>query len=137
MGGAWGREEVQTGFWWGKPDGKGLLGIPRRRWEDNIKMDLQEVGWESMDWIGLDEDRCRWRALGGYVTSVSVKCGELVDFALRSGLLKAVRVTVVPQFHLLCKYFISYPEFPRQLSAVCNFIKFYSPLCLDFMYPMF
>jgi hypothetical protein len=41
----------------GKPDGKGLLGIPRRRWEDNVKMDLQEVGWECMDWIVLAEDR--------------------------------------------------------------------------------
>ena len=39
----WERGEVDTGFWWGKPEGKGSLGKPRRRWEDNIKMDLQEV----------------------------------------------------------------------------------------------
>jgi hypothetical protein len=38
-------------------------GRHRRRWEDNIKMDLKEVGWESMDWIDLAEDRDRWRAL--------------------------------------------------------------------------
>jgi len=39
-----GRGEACTGFWWGKPEGKRSLGRPRRRWEDNIKMDLQEVG---------------------------------------------------------------------------------------------
>jgi hypothetical protein len=38
----------------GKPEGKRLLGTPRRRWEDNIKMDLQEVGYGLMDWIELD-----------------------------------------------------------------------------------
>ena len=47
----------------GKPDGKRPLGRHRRRWEDNIKMDLQEVGCEGMDWIELAEDRDRWRAL--------------------------------------------------------------------------
>jgi hypothetical protein len=41
----------------GNPDGKGLPGRPRRRWEDNIKMDLQEVGWEGMVWIDLAEGR--------------------------------------------------------------------------------
>jgi len=43
----------------GKPEGKRPLGIPRRRWEDNIKMDLQEVGCGSMDWIELASDRDR------------------------------------------------------------------------------
>jgi len=47
----------------GKPDGKRPLGIPRRRWEDNIKMDLQKVGCGGMDWIELTQDRDRWRAL--------------------------------------------------------------------------
>ena len=46
----------------GKPEGKRPLGIPRRRWEDNIKMDLQEVGGGG-DWIELAQDRDRWRAL--------------------------------------------------------------------------
>ena len=46
----------------GKPEGKRPLGRPRRRWEDNIKMDLQEVGW-GIDWIRLAQDRDRWRAL--------------------------------------------------------------------------
>ena len=47
----------------GKPEGKRSLGKPRRRWEDNIKMDLQEVGCGGMDGIELAQDRDRWRAL--------------------------------------------------------------------------
>jgi hypothetical protein len=46
----------------GKPEGKRPLGRPRRRWVDNIKMDLTEVGWDGMDWIDLAQDRDRWRA---------------------------------------------------------------------------
>ena len=46
-----------------KPDGKRPLGRPRCRWEDNMKMDLQEVGCGSMNWIKLAQDRDRWRAL--------------------------------------------------------------------------
>jgi len=47
----------------GKPEGKRLLGRSRSRWEDNIKMDLQEVGCGNMDWSELAQDRDRWRAL--------------------------------------------------------------------------
>ena len=47
----------------GKPEGKRPFRRPGRRWEDNIKMDLQEVGCGGMDWIELAEDRDRWRAL--------------------------------------------------------------------------
>jgi hypothetical protein len=47
----------------GKPERKRPLGRPRRRWEDNIKMDLQEVRCEGMDWIDVAQDRDRWRAL--------------------------------------------------------------------------
>ena len=46
----------------GKPEGKRPLGKPRRRWEDNIKMDLGEVGCHPGEWIDLDEDRNQWRA---------------------------------------------------------------------------
>ena len=47
----------------GKPEGKRPLGRPRRRWEDNIEMDLQEVGGGCVDWMELTQDRDRWRAL--------------------------------------------------------------------------
>jgi hypothetical protein len=45
----------------GKPDGKRPLGRPRRRWVDNIKMDLREIGWSCIDWIHLAQDRDQWR----------------------------------------------------------------------------
>jgi hypothetical protein len=47
----------------GKPEGKRPLGRQRRRWVDNIRMDLGEVGWGDVDWIGLAKGRNRWRAL--------------------------------------------------------------------------
>jgi hypothetical protein len=47
----------------GKPEGKKALGRPRRRWDDNIKMDLREIEWGGMDWIDLAQDRYQWRAL--------------------------------------------------------------------------
>ena len=55
-----------------KPEGKGPFGIHRRRWEDNIKMDLQEVGCGSMDWIELAQDRDRWRELVNAVMNLRV-----------------------------------------------------------------
>ena len=51
----------------GKPEGQSPVGRPRRRWVDNIRMDLQEVGCGYMDWIGLAQDRDRWRTLVGAV----------------------------------------------------------------------
>jgi hypothetical protein len=47
----------------GKPEGKRPLGRPRRRWIDNIKKDLLEIGLNVVDWIGLAQDRYKWRAL--------------------------------------------------------------------------
>jgi hypothetical protein len=47
----------------GKPEGKRPLGRPRRRWEDNIRMDLRAIGCGSMDWIDLAQDRDQWRGL--------------------------------------------------------------------------
>jgi hypothetical protein len=56
----------------GKPMGKRPLGRPRRRWEDNIKMDLQEVGGVRVDWMELAQDRDKWRALVGRVRNFRV-----------------------------------------------------------------
>jgi len=56
----------------GKPEGKRPLGRPRRGWEDNIKMDLQEVGGSCVDWMELAQDRDRWRALVGTVMNPRV-----------------------------------------------------------------
>ena len=54
----------------GKPEGKRPLGRPRGRWEDNIQMDLQEMGCRSVDWIELAQDRDRWWALVNAVMSL-------------------------------------------------------------------
>jgi len=56
----------------GKPEGKKPLGRPRRRWVDNIRMDLQEVGCGYVDWIGLPQDRDRWRTLMSAVMNLRV-----------------------------------------------------------------
>jgi hypothetical protein len=56
----------------GKPEGRRPLGRPRRRWLDNIRMDLVEVGWGDVDWIGLAQDRDRWRALVNLVLNLRV-----------------------------------------------------------------
>ena len=56
----------------GKPEGKRPLGRPRRRWEDNIKIYLQEVGCEGVNWIELAQDRDSWRALVNAVMNLRV-----------------------------------------------------------------
>jgi hypothetical protein len=55
-----------------KPEGKRPLGRCRLRWEDNIKMDLQEVGCGGMDWIGLAQNRDRWQEIGNAVMNFRV-----------------------------------------------------------------
>jgi hypothetical protein len=57
----------------GKPQGKRLVGRPRRRWVDIIRMDLQEVGCGHVDWIGLAHDRDRWRTLVSAVMNLRVQ----------------------------------------------------------------
>jgi hypothetical protein len=56
----------------GKLEGRRPLGRPWRRWENNIKMDLREAGWGSIDWISLAQDRDRWRALVNTVMNFRV-----------------------------------------------------------------
>ena len=75
----WAGHVAQMGEeWWvysifvGKPEGRRPLGRPRRRWVDNIRMDLQEVGCGYMDWIGLAQDRDRWRKLLSAVINLRV-----------------------------------------------------------------
>jgi hypothetical protein len=56
----------------GKPEGKRPLGRPRRRWKDGITMDLREIGWGSIHWIQLAQDRDRWRAVVDTVMNLRV-----------------------------------------------------------------
>ena len=67
-----GEERVVYRVLVGKPEGRRPLGRPRRRWADNIRMDLQEVGCGYMDWIGLARDRDRWRTLVSAVVNLQV-----------------------------------------------------------------
>jgi hypothetical protein len=55
-----------------KPEGKRPLGRPRRRWVDNIKMNLREIGWDGRDWIELAQDRDHWRGLVNTVMNLRV-----------------------------------------------------------------
>jgi len=69
----------------GKPEGKRPLGRPRHKWEDNIKMDLQELGCGGMDWIDMAQDRdMAGTCECGNEPSGSVKCGECLDL-LKTG----------------------------------------------------
>jgi hypothetical protein len=56
----------------GKPEGESSLGRQRRRWADNIKMDLREIGWDDADWIDLAQDKDQWRALVNTVINLQV-----------------------------------------------------------------
>jgi hypothetical protein len=66
----------------GKPEGNRPLGRPRCGWMDNISVDLGEVGWSDVDWIGLAKNRNRWRALVNSVLNLrgSMKCWETIEW---------------------------------------------------------
>jgi hypothetical protein len=66
------RRKMNIGYWWENQEEERLLGRPRRRWVDNIKMDLREIGWDGMDWIDLAQDRDRWKALVNTVVNLRV-----------------------------------------------------------------
>jgi hypothetical protein len=66
--GAWGAYNILV--WW--PEGRRPLGRPRREWEDNIKMDLREIGFGDVDWIHLTQDRDRWQAVVNTVMNLRV-----------------------------------------------------------------
>jgi hypothetical protein len=57
----------------GKPEKKGLFGRPRCRWENNIRTDLEETGWEDVDWIHMAQDRDQWRALVNTAKNLRVR----------------------------------------------------------------
>jgi hypothetical protein len=65
----------------GKPEGMRPLGRPRRRWVENIKMNLREIGWDGMDWIDLTQERDQWRGSceHGNKSSGSIKCWEVLE----------------------------------------------------------
>jgi len=68
----WGKRRVLYGVLVGNPERRRPLGRSRRRWKDNIELDLQEVGCGGMDWIEVAQDRNRWRALVNAVTNLLV-----------------------------------------------------------------
>jgi hypothetical protein len=121
----------------GKSDGKRPLGIPRRGWLDNIKMDLQEVGCEGMDWIDLAQERDRCRALMNVVMKLRIAqdAGNFltswgtVSFSRRN-LLHAISQSVynsLPLIHLLNR---TNPLPPHLFNTPFNIIIAFSPLNL-------
>jgi hypothetical protein len=67
-----GEKKIDYSLLVGKPEGKKTLGRPRRRWVVNIRVDLGEVGWGDVDWIGLAKDKNIWRALVNSVFNLRV-----------------------------------------------------------------
>jgi hypothetical protein len=83
----------------GNPEGKRPLGRPTRRWVDTIRMDLGEVGWGDVDWIGLAKDRNRWRALVNSVLNLRVprNAGKLSSGLTSSGVSSSAQLHRVSQ----------------------------------------
>jgi hypothetical protein len=81
----------------GKPEGRRPLGRPRCRWLDNIRMDLVEVGWGDVDWIGLAQDRDRWRTLVNSVLNLQVplSTGKLLSVQTTRHLSSSAQLHVV------------------------------------------
>jgi hypothetical protein len=83
----WGIRGTCISYWVGKPEGKRPLGRPRRRWIDNIKIDLLEIGLCVVDWIGLAQNRYRWRAVVNSVMNLRVpkNAGKLPSGCITCG----------------------------------------------------
>jgi hypothetical protein len=89
-----GEKRKAYGLLVGKPEGNRPQGRQRRRWIDNIKMDLGETGWDDVDWIGLAQDRDKWRALVNAVMNLRVPCnsGKFLSGYITGGPLRSARL---------------------------------------------
>jgi hypothetical protein len=83
----------------GKPEGKGPLGRPRHRWVNNIRMNLVEIGFGEVDWIGLAQDRYRWRALVNAVMNLRFpyNAGKLPSGCTTCGLSSSAQLHRISQ----------------------------------------
>jgi hypothetical protein len=101
----------------GKPEGKRPLGRPRRRWMDNIGMDLGEVGWGDVDLNGQAQDRNRWRALVNWVLNLQVPCNA---GKLSSGLSSSAQLHRVSNYILTSQRNIYEIVMRKLLCHVCK-----------------
>jgi hypothetical protein len=86
----------------GKPEGKGPLGRPRRRLVNNINMDLRELGWNTINWIDLAQDRDQWRALVNTVMNLRgpIKCWKFLSSCTIGGFSRRAQLHLVSYFSL-------------------------------------
>jgi hypothetical protein len=89
----------------GKSEGKRLLGRPRHRWVDNIKIDLREIAWGGMDWIDLAQDRDKWRALvnTGMNLWVTQNAGKFLSSCTIGSFSRRAHLHEVSSFYLNCQ----------------------------------
>jgi hypothetical protein len=92
----------------GKPEGKRPLGKPRHRWEDGTRMDLKEIGWGSVDWIQLAQDRDRWQAFVNTVMNLRVLAPHSYKI-LKNALTGTCNIQnwltyIIPNLLLTCNY---------------------------------
>jgi hypothetical protein len=89
-----GKRRMPIGLWLER-EGKRVLGRPRHKWEDNIKLDLENIGWDVMGWIALAQDRDQWRAVVNTVMNLRVpqNVGKFLSSCTTGGFPRSV------QFH--------------------------------------